>query len=296
MAMDVKDIFLQELQVDNIRPSVDKAKHKLFSAIKKGDLDKVRGILCSFQEKYDLDRLYDSGKTALQVAADIKDVSVRTHMVRVLLNGGASLEVGLLQAVHDGDTKTVRILLQFNASHSKPSSRAFSFQGETAYVTPLILAACLQDFHLIKLLLDHGFTISDPNNIWCSKRSNETAGEKFGPSVYRLNRYRALASPMFIGASFLQNVQSGPDPIHRACAMSKELRDTAEQEYEFSSEYIELSDGCEGFAVGLLNECRTMEEIRCVMQTKNKGELPPNSEENALNMLEFAISTTNRKV
>ena len=212
--MDVKDIFLQELQVDSIHPSVDKAQHKLFSSIKKGDLDKVRDILSSFPEKYHLDRLYDSGKTVLQVAADIKDVSVRTHMVRVLLNGGASLEVGLLQAVHDGDTKTVRILLQFNASHSKPSSRAFSFQGETAYVTPLILAACLQDFQLIKLLLDHGFTISDPNNIWCSQCSNETAGEKFGPSVYRLNRYRALASPMFIGASFLQNVQSGPDPIH----------------------------------------------------------------------------------
>lgn len=293
--MDVKDIFLQELQVDSIHPSVDKAQHKLFTAIKKGDLDKVRDILSSFPEKYDVDRLYDSGKTVLQVAAEIKDVSVGSHMVRVLLNGGASLEGGLLQAVHDGDAKTVRILLQFNASHSKPSTRSFSFQGETAYVTPLILAACLQDFQLIKLLLDHGFTISDPN-IWCTKRSKETAGEKFGPSVYRLNRYRALASPMFIGASFLQNVQSGPDPIHRACAMSKKLRDTAEQEYEFSSEYIELSDGCEGFAVGLLNECRTMEEIRCVMQTKIKGELPQNAEENALNMLEFAISTTNRKV
>ena len=43
MAMDVKDIFLQELQVDSIHPSVDKAQHKLFSAIKKGDFDKVKG-------------------------------------------------------------------------------------------------------------------------------------------------------------------------------------------------------------------------------------------------------------
>ena len=45
----------------------------------------------------------------------------------------------------------------------------------------------------------------------------------------------------------------------------------AEQEYEFKKEYLELSDGCKEFAVALLNECRSMEEIRCVMEMKWRG-------------------------
>ena len=58
--MDVKDIFLQELQVDSIHPSVDKAKHKLFSAIKKGDLDKVRVLLATFKEGKKLSQIMHS--------------------------------------------------------------------------------------------------------------------------------------------------------------------------------------------------------------------------------------------
>ena len=85
----------------------------------------------------------------------------------------------------------------------------------------------------------------------------------------RLNGFRALASPVYITASFLQDVQSGGDPIHRACVLNKKLCLMAEQEYEFKKEYLELSDGCKEFAVALLNECRSMEEIRCVMEMKN---------------------------
>ena len=118
--------------------------------------------------------------------------------------------------------------------------------------------------------------------------------EKLGPAVYRLNRYRALASPVYIAASFLQNVENGPDPIHRACVLNKELRETAEQEYEFRKEYLELNDECKEFPVALLNECRSMEEIRCVMEMKTEdGVLRKMT---GFNMLEFAIATRNEKV
>ena len=282
--------------MDDGRPAISKLQRKLYSAIRKGDLEKVRSTLNSSQPKCDLNCLNSSGKTLLQVAGDLKDVSVRNHMIRALLNGGADLELALLHAVHDSNTNTVEILLQFHDQQTQPSPRAMFSSKNQGYVTPLILAACLQNFQIVKLLLEHGFTISDPKNTqWSSVSSNGMASEKLRPAVYRLNQYRALSSPVYIAASFLQNVQSGLDPIHRACILNQELRDTAKQEYEFRNEYFELSDTCKEFAVALLNKCRSMDEIRCVMETKNEGRMLPNMKGKLLNMLEFAISTRNEK-
>ena len=296
--MEATNFFLQEIAVDGGRSPIDKLQRKLYKAIRKGNLESVRNILSSTQEvKCDLNCLDRSDKTVLQVAGDL-NVSVRDDIIRALLSGGADLEFALLHAVHGGNTKTVEILLQFYDQQHQPSPRALCslLKSQAGYVTPLILAACLQNFQIVNLLLEHGFTIGDPKTVQCSSYSNRVANEKLGPAVYRLNEYRALASPVFIAASFLQNVKSGPDPVHRACVLNKELRATAEQEYEFKNEYLKLSDGCEEFALALLNECRTMEEIRCFMHTKNEGETLPNLEKNSLNMLEFAINTKNKQV
>ncbi|KAJ7372250.1 hypothetical protein OS493_019694 [Desmophyllum pertusum] len=98
-----------------------------------------------------------------------------------------------------------------------------------------------------------------------------------------------------MAASFLQNSLSGPDPIHHSCVLNKELCDMAEQEYEFRNEYLELSDGCKEFAVALLNECRTMKEIRCVMAMQDEEKVLSNIGGKLLNILEFAIVTRNEK-
>ena len=290
-------IFLHEIEVDGASPPIDKLQQKLYEAIREGNLDGVWRTLSPTREaRCDLNCLDSSGKTVLQVAGDL-NVSVRDDMIRALLSGGADLEFALLHAVHGGNTKTVEILLQFYDQQQQPSPHAVcSLKSQAGYVTPLILAACLQNFQIVNLLLEHGFTIGDAKNAQRCSGSNAVASEKFGPAVYRLNEYRALASPVFIAASFLQNVQSGPDPVHRACILKKELLDTAEQEYEFRNEYFKLSDGCEEFAVALLNECRTMKEIRCVMDMKNEEETLPNLGKNFLNMLEFAINTQTKKV
>ena len=70
----------------------------------------------------------------------------------------------------------------------------------------------------------------------------------------------------------------------------------AEQEYEFRNEYIELRERFKEFAVALLNECHSMEEIRCVMEMKNGEGMLPNIKRKRLNMMEFAIVTRNEKV
>ena len=297
--MEATDIFLQELTTDGVQSPVHKLERKLFDAIKKGDLEKVRSALNYSQPKCDLNSVNGAGKTVLQVAADLEDVSVRNVMVKRLLSGGADLELALLHAVRESNEKSVEILLQFHESSSAQigSPCVVDFSKRERYITPLILAACLQNFQIVKLLLEHGFTICDSQTD--SEQfvySTGVINEKLGPAVFRLNRYRALASPVYIAASFLQNSLSGPDPVYRACILNKELCDMAEQEYEFRNEYLELSDGCKEFAVAVLNECRSMKEIRCVMEMQNEERILPNTGGGLLNILEFAIVTRNEKV
>ncbi|KAJ7372248.1 hypothetical protein OS493_019692 [Desmophyllum pertusum] len=275
-------------------------ERKLLKAIKKGDLEKVKSVLSLSQTQCDVNCVYSSGKTVLQVAGNLESVSVRNDMIQYLLSGGADLELALLHAVRDNNVKIVEILLKFHKSTSlQPESQCAvrpMVVKRQGYITPLILAACLQNFQIVKLLLEHGFTICDSKTD--SRRSlcsNGEISEKLGPAVFLLNRYRALASPVYMAASFLQNSLSGPDPVHRSCVLNKELCDMAEQEYEFRKEYLELSDGCKEFAVALLNECRTMKEIRCVMEMENEERIMSKMEGGSLNILEFAIVTRNEK-
>lgn len=284
--MDVSDILVQELVVDGIGQPNYSLQVQVFEATRKGDLAKVRS-LCG-QLKCALDCVDSSGKTPLQLAAaDLENETVRKEIIEELLSSGADLEFALLHAVRDNDAEMVEVLLQFGkpAVHSTPKR----------YVNPLILAACLQNFRIITLLLENGFTIGDTKSVQLFSGCNEGYNEKLEPAVNRLNEYRALASPVFISASFLHDVQSGHDPVYRACVLNRELRETAEQEYEFKNEYFELSDGCKEFSVALLKECHSMEEIRCVMEMHDIPDkvLHVNG---SLNILKFAIATGNDKV
>ena len=293
--MEATDIFLQELTIDGVQQPIQKLERRLFNAVKKGDLEKVENVLKYSQPKCGLNSVNEAGKTVLQVAADLEDVSIRNAIIKSLLGGGADLELALLHAVREGNEKSVEILLEYHQPSSVQPGSPFivSNSKRERYITPLILAACLENFRIVKLLLDHGFTICDSYSD--SQRTQEGVREKLGPAVYRLNRYRALASPVYIAASFLQT-SDGPDPVYRACVLNKELCDMAEQEYEFRKEYLELSEGCKEFAVAVLNECRSMEEIRCVMEMQNGQKILPNSGGGLLNILEFAIVTENEKV
>ena len=290
--MKPESIFLQHLAVDAASgPPSKKVQRKLHDAIRKNDLKKFRNILNSSEPKCDVNFVTSSGKTLLQVAGELRDVSVRDEIIKALLNYGADLQIALLHAVRNSDSKALEKLLLLHKQQHQASLYSLQSQG---YITPLILAAWLQNFQIVKLLLEHGFTIRDPNNPLWSSGSNRKVNEKLGPAVYRLNGYRALASPVYIAASFLQNVENGPDPILQACVLNKELRETAEQEYEFRKEYLELSDECKEFPVALLNECHSMKEIRCVMEVKAEdGVLRKTA---GFNTLEFAIATRNEKV
>jgi len=282
---------------DSDCPPIDPSQPKLYEAIKNGDLEKIKSVLSLSRANIDLDLLDSSGKTIIQVAADLNDASDRDDAITLLLSGGASLRLALLNTVHQGDVRVVERLLQYcDQQPQTPSPKMLSVRGHTSFATPLSLAARLQNFQIVKLFLEHGFTIEDPKTMRMSTEFTNVSSEKLHSTVHRLNEYRALASPVFIAASFLQNLRSGPDPVLGACALSKEFRDIAEQEYESREEYLGLCNDCEAFTVSLLKECCTLEEIRCVMEAKSEGKTFSTLETDSLNILEFAAFAKTKKV
>ena len=290
--MEPISILLQTTVEDDVPPRNKKCENNLRNAIKEEDLDKFRRVLSTSASSRDLNYVNSSGKTLLQEAGNISDESTRIEMIKALLSNGAELQFALLHAVHDDDAHTVEILLKYqHYQASEVPSESLSRE----HITPLILAAWLQNYEVVKILLDSGLTICSPSKPHRSAASMEMPHEKLESAVQRLNTYRGLASPVYIAASFLQNLEKGPDPVYHACVLNKELCDKAKQEYEFSTEYKELSDNCKEFAVALLNECRSLEEIRCIMET-NTEQATSLPKEGRFSMLEFAIETENDKV
>ena len=285
-------ILLQTTAEDDVRSRNKKCEKNLRNAIKEQDLDNFLTILSTSVSLCNLDYVNSSGKTLLQEARNISDESTRNDMIKALLSNGADLQFALLRAIRDDDAHTVEILLKYrHYQASEVPSKSLSRE----HITPLILAAWLQNYEVVKLLLDSGFTITSPSKAHRSAASIEMPNEQLASAVHSLNTYRGLASPVYIAASFLQNLENGPDPVYRACVLNKELCDKAKQEYEFSTEYKELSDNCKEFAVALLNECRSLEEIRCIMQM-NTEQATSLFKEGLFSMLEFAIKTDNDKV
>ena len=135
-------------------------------------------------------------------------------------------------------------------------------------------------------------------------------------SLFKLNTYKALASPLYISQTFLScflhenrerkelNKKSSSykakDPLYRSIVLRRKLKQLGHSENEFREDYFAISAQGENFAVRLLDECRNLEEIVAVMdlaeaETLN-GKVQLRQKEHRLRVLNLAIKYRNRKV
>ena len=289
---------------------------KFLDAVRDGDAHGVR--LYVLEKHVDVNCANLSGETALQLAVN----NDRHVIAKFLLENGAEVGNALLQAVAKDSIEWVRALLDFvKDSENRPASPSIvSSEQQTSrvkynrFVSPLMLAAHNDNQEMVKLFLAKGFTIEEPpfHNRSCECDECMRLGKRLGTSIYRLQSYRALASPVYLSMSYLldkssdhlveeQDIASSKDPIVRAFLLNRKLESLVDTEYEFKADYKQLSDNCEEFAVALLTECRTMEEISCVMEVPGIDqvqhvEVRGGPEAQKLSVLNFAIANGNEKV
>ena len=107
-------------------------------------------------------------------------------------------------------------------------------------MTPIILAAHVNNYEILKLLLFEGTSLKRPHDVRCGCEVciSQMSKDSLRFSKSRLNLYKALACPYLIALS-------SEFPIRTAFKLSFELRELSQVENEFKSDYEELSVQCE---------------------------------------------------
>ncbi|XP_025422730.1 transient-receptor-potential-like protein isoform X2 [Sipha flava] len=232
----------------------------------------------------DIDCVDSFGRGAINIAIEAENL----EMLEMLVVMGVGPKDNLLHAINAEFVEAVELLLQYEELvHTEGEPYSWErVDWNTAYftpdITPLILAAHKNNYEIIKMLLDRGATLPMPHTIKCGCDKCITASktDSLRYSMCRVNEYRALASPSLMALS-------SADPILTAFKLSWELRRLARIEKEFTNEYMELRQQCEQFAVDLLRQTRSSQELDVIL--KHDSENAPSIGSMKLKLIELAI-------
>nr|XP_019943729.1 PREDICTED: short transient receptor potential channel 6 [Paralichthys olivaceus] len=213
------------------------------------------------------------GQSALQLAVANEHLEV----TKLLLRKKDLARVGdaLLLAISKGYIRIVEAILAHQAfadsqKLTNSPSQAESHDDFFAYdedgtrfshdITPIILASQCNEYEIVHILLMKGARIERPHDYFCQCRtcSEQQRHDAFSHSQSRINAYKGLASPAYLSLS-------NEDPVMAALELSNELAVLANIEKEFKNDYIKLSMQCKDFVVGLLDLCRSTEEVEAVL-------------------------------
>lgn len=212
-----------------------------------------------------------------------------------MVNHESKLEESLLRAVQEENLEVVEVLIDhylqlFNLEElydNSVSSEATQSRKTPVNFLPLVVAAHLGNYNVLKLFISKGFNLEKPHDILCE--CDRCQEDYFRQSQKRLDIYRAMANPMWISLT-------GTDPFLTAFKLSKDLKSSAKQEDEFEKDYLALSLQCGQFALGLLDECKTSKEQTTVLNfpgnEASKGEFC----EESLGLVHSAIAYGQKEV
>ncbi|XP_019647218.1 PREDICTED: transient-receptor-potential-like protein [Branchiostoma belcheri] len=229
------------------------------------------------------------GRSALTMAVDNENIEI----VELLL-GQPDIKIGnaLLYAIREGVYRIVEMMVNHPSitpnmlgeewcNTIDPGEECFDYSPD---ISPVILAAQLNQFEILQLLLSQGANISKPHNLTCECDSctERIKADSLRYSLHRISTYRALASPAWISLT-------STDPILTAFRLSWELFNLAQLENEFKEPYLELVEECRTYAVQLLDQCRSSEEVIAVLNQEEGAQDDEDEEKLSLNRLKLAL-------
>ncbi|KAH7731514.1 Protein TRP-1 a [Aphelenchoides avenae] len=247
-------------------------ERKFLEAAEKGDRPTL--IACLNQKNVPLNvNCADAmGRTAIEIAVDNENIEI---VDLLLQQEGIRVGNALLCAIREGVYRLVEVLVNHSSitkdmlgsgwiKSLDPSETAISEYSSD--ISPIILAAHLNRFEILQMLLRKDATIERPHRHSCNCEvcEQERLDDSLQHSLKRINTYRALASPAWMSLT-------SSDPILMAFKLSWELQTLAHKEPEFKDTYLELSEQCKQFACDLIGQCRSTEEVIAIL---NKGDNP----------------------
>ncbi|CAD6190350.1 unnamed protein product [Caenorhabditis auriculariae] len=252
----------------NIRTNdmISPQERRFLEAAERGDKPTLQDCLDSKDGDLPLNvNCLDSmGRTALEIAVDNENIEV----VELLLQQ-PNIRIGnaLLCAIREGVYRMVEMQVNHPSitremlgdgwsQHLDPAEAASAEYSSD--ISPVILAAQLNQFEILQMLLRKDATIEKPHrhSCMCEMCDRERLNDSLQYSLKRINTYRALASPAWMSLT-------SPDPILSAFKLSWDLQRLAFEEHEFKRNLS--AEQCKQFACDLLSQCRSSEEVIAVL-------------------------------
>ncbi|XP_074647728.1 short transient receptor potential channel 6-like [Tubulanus polymorphus] len=142
-----------------------------------------------------------------------------------------------------------------NGMNSKLGSRKDAYSVTLATnASPIVLAAQMNLFEVVKTLLDKGERIEMPDNA----SATATGMDPYYVAKTRLETYRGLTSEAYVSLA-------NTDPIRTAMELGQSLRQNANIERYFSEEYNELADALSSYLVKLMDHVRNTRELDTII-------------------------------
>uniref|UniRef100_A0A8C4F1M8 Transient receptor potential cation channel, subfamily C, member 6a n=1 Tax=Dicentrarchus labrax TaxID=13489 RepID=A0A8C4F1M8_DICLA len=259
--------------------SLSEVEQRFLEAAEYGNIPEVRRMLLHVPN-LNVNAVDYMGQNALQLAVSNEHLEV----TELLLGREDLSRVGdaLLLAISKGYVRITEALLShpaFRDAHRLTASPAQVDMLDDFYaydedgtrfshdVTPVILAAHCQEYEIVHTLLIKGARIDPPHDYFCGCDScnYQQQFDSFSHSRSRINAYRGLASPAYLSLS-------NEDPVLAALELSNELAMLANIEKEFKNDYCCLSSQCKDYVVGLLDLCRSTEEVEAILSGETDSE------------------------
>ncbi|XP_048734236.1 short transient receptor potential channel 7-like isoform X1 [Ostrea edulis] len=287
---------------ERLRPGLHDVDRQYLESCELGDDDLVRNLLNSGRVSPDQEDT--QGRTALDLAIANGHVSLV-----VFLSGKVGPKVihqGLLCAVENGREEICEILLEnsiYQSTLKENTNEYSSIEGimssngdkvseifdddssmrcKTSQLSEmtikkmlkeaLIKAAIRNNFQIVQMVMIKGASVDIPHDYFCSCKSclDEQTRDYMVFCNRRLDTFRALASPAYISLT-------EEDPVMASFFLSKKFKQLQVMETEYKSTYEELDSQVQGFTLELLNQCRTSEEVRYLLDSPENDESSPES-------------------
>ncbi|KAM9498003.1 short transient receptor potential channel 6-like isoform 1-T1 [Salvelinus alpinus] len=259
--------------------SLSDAEQRFLEAAEYGNIPEVRRMVLHMPS-LNVNAVDYMGQNALQLAVANEHLEV----TELLLGRVELSRVGdaLLLAISKGYVRITEALLGHQSFSDAKRLTASPAQVDMlddfyAYdedgtrfshdVTPVILAAHCHEYEIVHNLLGKGARIDPPHDYFCCCDScnYQQQFDSFSHSRSRINAYRGLASPAYLSLS-------NEDPVLAALELSNELAVLANIEKEFKNDYRRLSGQCKDYVVGLLDLCRSTEEVEAILSGDTDSE------------------------
>nr|CAB3267280.1 short transient receptor potential channel 4-like [Phallusia mammillata] len=228
-----------------------------------GDIEGLRNLFVEqgyYLFHLDVNCVDSLDRTALSLAT----INNHVDVVKFIVNEveGVAMGDALFYAIQSEYIETIELLLE-----KDPQTSIQVMPGTTSPfepgLTPFMMAAHKNNYKILALLYKYSHRLTFSENEFI-------LDEGFDPYSWdavmeRLLHYKARASPSFMLLMFNEKGMSW-DPLNASMDLFNELHQLAQREREVEEAYCSMADGCETFALQLLQEVRSASELADLMQ------------------------------